>query len=108
MAVALIRRPRVEQEVLRAENRARFLSFLPIVRYEGETCTSTDNETERIRSVFGLSVDYPLPRVNVRNLRTYRRYLADSLSFPFEALYAEAKPPYGSLLAASPSSMWSR
>jgi hypothetical protein len=41
---------------LLAKSRARPV-FLPIVRYEGETCTSSDNEADRIRSVFGLSVD---------------------------------------------------
>jgi hypothetical protein len=97
MAVALIQRPIFEQGPPILERRARSAPFC-IVRCEQETWTGTDSEADRIRSVFGLSSYEPLPRVNVRNLRTYRRYLVDHLSFPFQALYAETKPPIRQLL----------
>jgi len=36
--------------------------------------------------VFGLTHDDPVPEVKIDTLRTYRHYLAENLSFPFEAL----------------------
>jgi hypothetical protein len=47
------------------------------------------DQDDRIRAVFGLTHDDPLPGVDSDTLRTYREYLAEHLSFPFEA---EGKP----------------
>jgi hypothetical protein len=52
-----------------------------------------DEEQERIRAVFGLSPDAPLPQVNLLSLTHYRDYLSARLTFPFHALYAESTPP---------------
>jgi hypothetical protein len=51
------------------------------------------NEAIRIRAIFGLATDAPLPHVTVHTLLTYRQYLARHLAFPFQALYEETKPP---------------
>jgi hypothetical protein len=40
---------------------------------------------DRIRAVFGLTSDDPIPAVNAVTLRQYHRFLADRLSFPFTA-----------------------
>ena len=45
----------------------------------------TDDQDDRIRAVFGLTSDDPLPPANEENLRRYHRYLATHLSFPFQA-----------------------
>ena len=46
---------------------------------------SQDDQDDRIRAIFGLTSDDPLPEANEENLRQYRRYLATHLSFPFQA-----------------------
>lgn len=43
------------------------------------------NQDDRIRLVFGLTHDDPVPEVKTDTLRAYRDYLAENLSFPFEA-----------------------
>jgi hypothetical protein len=52
-----------------------------------------DGEESRIRAVFALPSHVPLPRVGKDSLLEYHRYLAENLSFPFPALYAETTPP---------------
>jgi hypothetical protein len=54
---------------------------------------TVNNQLARIQAVFGLCDDAPLPRVNRNTLRRYHEHLAASLSVPFDALYAETKPP---------------
>jgi len=44
-----------------------------------------DDKEDRIRAVFGLTSDDPLPAANEENLHRYHRYLATHLSFPFQA-----------------------
>ena len=46
---------------------------------------SMDDQDDRIRAIFGLTSDDPLPPVNEENLRRYHRYLRSQLSFPFQA-----------------------
>lgn len=43
------------------------------------------DQDDRIRAVFGLTHDDPVPSVESETLRIYRDYLAENLSFPFEA-----------------------
>jgi hypothetical protein len=45
------------------------------------------NQDERIRRVFGLSEETPLPSVNDQNLAVYYDHLVANLSLPFDALY---------------------
>ena len=52
-----------------------------------------NEEDCRIRAVFGLSNDRPIPRVSRARLLEYRAFLVANLSFPFEALHAETTPP---------------
>jgi len=53
-----------------------------------------DDEEDRIRAVFGLTSDDPLPPANVDNLGRYGRYLATHLSFPFQAKYDVETGPF--------------
>ena len=51
------------------------------------------NEDDRIRAVFELTSDDPLPAVDFETLEVYREYLAEHLAFPFEAVWeSEAGP----------------
>jgi hypothetical protein len=54
---------------------------------------SPKDEDDRIRMVFGLTSNDPLPEVNDETLETYRDYLATRLSFPFEAEHTPEKGP---------------
>ena len=54
---------------------------------------SEDDQDDRIRAIFGLTSDDPLPPANEENLRRYRRYLATHLSFPFQAKYPSKPAP---------------
>jgi hypothetical protein len=54
---------------------------------------SPRDEDDRIRMVFGLTSDDPLPEVDDDTLETYRDYLAAHLSFPFEAEHTPEKGP---------------
>jgi hypothetical protein len=45
---------------------------------------------DRIRVIFGLTGDEPVPPVNAVTLRQYHRYLAAHLAFPFVAEFTEA------------------
>jgi hypothetical protein len=46
---------------------------------------SHSDQDDRIRMVFGLDSNDPLPNVDHQMLQIYHEYLTDSLSFPFEA-----------------------
>jgi len=48
---------------------------------------SKDDEDARIRAVFGLTHDDPLPAVKRKTLLTYHRYLAEHLKFPFKGIW---------------------
>lgn len=50
---------------------------------------SMKDQGDRIRAVFGLTHDDPLPEVSHEALRTYHRYLVARLRFPFSAAYGE-------------------
>jgi hypothetical protein len=52
-----------------------------------------DGEVDRIRAVFALPEDAPLPKVGIDTLSIYHEYLLAHLSFPFQALYTEGKRP---------------
>jgi hypothetical protein len=49
---------------------------------------SVDDEDDRIRMIFGLTSDDPLPEADDESLLAYYSYLAANLSFPFEAKYS--------------------
>jgi len=44
-----------------------------------------EDQEDRIRAVFGLTHDDPVPEVGPETMRLYRDHLAEHLSFPFEA-----------------------
>ena len=46
---------------------------------------SPKDQDDRIRMVFGLASNAPLPEVNDETLAVYRKYLAANLTFPIEA-----------------------
>jgi Calcium binding len=48
---------------------------------------SKDDEDDRIRAVFGLTHDDPLPSVERKTLLTYYRYLSEHLKFPFKGTW---------------------
>jgi hypothetical protein len=47
------------------------------------------DQDDRIRMVFGLTSNDPLPEVDDETLTAYRDYLAKNLTFPFQAEYGE-------------------
>jgi len=53
---------------------------------------SPKDEDDRVRMIFGLTSNDPLPEVDDGTLDTYRQYLAANLTFPIEA---EAGAEYG-------------
>src|SRR5262245_28865787 len=55
---------------------------------------SQDDQDDRIRAIFGLTRDDPLPPANVENLRRYGRYLRSQLSFPFQAISTVETGPF--------------
>jgi len=57
-----------------------------------------DNEDDRIRLVFGLPSQSPLPTVGKDTVAKYHEYLLGKLSFPFRALYAETAPPVSQIV----------
>ena len=85
MAVELLERPGIERGI-------RATCPAGVMREDSAWATA-DDEANRVRAVFGLSVGEPLPRANIHTLLVYQRYLAARLTFPFQALYAETKPP---------------
>lgn len=50
---------------------------------------SMDDQDDRIRAVFGLTTDDPLPMVDDDSLLAYCQYLNTKLLFPFEANYSK-------------------
>jgi hypothetical protein len=51
------------------------------------------DQDDRIRAVFGLASDDPVPEADDETLLAYYKYLAANLSFPFEAKYSfEPRP----------------
>jgi len=57
---------------------------------------SPKNQDDRIRMVFNLTSNDPLPDVNDATLESYHEYLAANLSFPFEAVYTSKSRPFSS------------
>jgi hypothetical protein len=55
---------------------------------------SKNDQDDRIRAIFGLTSDDPLPPTNVENLRRYGSYLRRQLSFPFEGSYTAEIGPF--------------
>ena len=54
------------------------------------------NQDDRIRAIFGLASDDPLPNTNGENLCTYHAYLTAHLTFPFPAIYWKETGPFQS------------
>jgi uncharacterized protein YodC (DUF2158 family) len=54
---------------------------------------SPRDQDDRIRMVFGLTSNDPLPDVDDDALETYRQHLAANLAFPFEAEHTPEKGP---------------
>jgi hypothetical protein len=50
---------------------------------------STLSQDDRIRKVFGLSEDAPIPPVRAETLAVYFDHLSAQLSLPFEAMYCQ-------------------
>ncbi len=57
---------------------------------------STTDQDDRIRAIFGLTSDDPLPESHDGNLHHYHAYLAANLTFPFEAGYWKETGPFES------------
>ncbi len=55
---------------------------------------SKNDPDDRIRAIFGLTSDDPLPAANIVNLRRYGCYLRSQLSFPFQAGYTVEIGPF--------------
>ena len=54
---------------------------------------SMEDQEDRIRAVFGLTSDDPLPDADEGSLKAYHAHLAAELSFPFEADWEHASGP---------------
>lgn len=54
------------------------------------------NQDDRIRAIFGLTSDDPLPEANGENLCKYHAYLTAHLKFPFPAIYWNETGPFQS------------
>jgi hypothetical protein len=66
---------------------------MSVVSEKGRDTMPPENEDSRIRRVFELTEDAPIPRVSQDSLLKYREYLEGALAFPFQALYAETTAP---------------
>ena len=55
---------------------------------------SMDDQDDRIRAMFGLTSDDPLPDVDEDTLLKYHEYLSLNMSFPFEIDYFEETGPF--------------
>jgi hypothetical protein len=55
---------------------------------------SRDDQDDRIRAVFGLTRDDPLPLVSPETLMTYCRYLTANLKFPIPSSYWAQSGPF--------------
>ena len=53
-----------------------------------------NDQDDRIRAIFALTSNDPLPLANLENLRRYARYLKTQLSFPFQAKYFVETGPF--------------
>lgn len=54
------------------------------------------DQDDRVRAIFGLSSDDPLPDSSYENVRQYHTYLTAKLTFPFEAAYWKETGPFQS------------
>jgi hypothetical protein len=54
------------------------------------------NQDDRIRAIFDLTSDDPLPEVNGENLCKYHEFLSGHLTFPFQAIYWKEIGPFQS------------
>jgi hypothetical protein len=57
---------------------------------------SKNDQDDRIRAIFGLTSDDPLPEANGENLLKYHAHLSARLSFPFRAVYWKDVGPFQS------------
>jgi hypothetical protein len=57
---------------------------------------SPKDQDDRVRMVFGLTSNDPLPDVTDETLATYHEYLSKNLSFPFEAERTSETGPFSS------------
>jgi uncharacterized protein YodC (DUF2158 family) len=57
---------------------------------------SPKDQDDRVRMIFGLSSNDPLPEVNGKTLETYHKYLSKNLVFPFEAERTSETGPFSS------------
>ena len=48
---------------------------------------SADDTEDRVRAIFGLTSDDPLPEIDLETQQTYFAYLRERMRFPFSALY---------------------
>ena len=55
---------------------------------------SMDDQDDRIRAIFGLTSNDPLPDVDDESLLTYYQYLIANLTFPFKADYMKETGPF--------------
>ena len=68
------------------------LAIEPPTRIEAKPLSPKDQD-DRIRMVFGLTSNDPLPDVDDDTLQTYQRHLAANLALPFEAEHTPEKGP---------------
>lgn len=59
-----------------------------------------EDTSDRIRMVFGLTSNDPLPDVDQASLTAYHRYLTENLRFPFNGEYLAKTDPFDSRLHA--------
>lgn len=52
------------------------------------------DDEDRIRVVFGLTSDEPLPEVNDKSLTRYHAFLSERVSFPFDATFSQESEPF--------------
>jgi hypothetical protein len=57
---------------------------------------SMNDQDDRIRAVFELTSDDPLPKADHESIVVYYKYLANELTFPFEAKYSFETGPFQS------------
>ena len=69
--------------------------MLPIEQPTAIITPSLDpsNQDDRVRAVFGLTADDPLPGATEEALARYHAFLASRLTFPFEATIVEETGP---------------
>lgn len=57
---------------------------------------SPKDQDDRIRAVFGLTSDDPLPDADDETLETYHEHLSNNLAFPFQAEHTSETGPFSS------------